>query len=57
MLRLAYEILKYSIPKKIAVFSRNGFNYNYHFIIKELAEKLGKQLTCLGENTVFLQFQ
>ena len=25
-------------------------NY-YHFIIKELAEKLKKQFTCLGENT------
>ena len=26
-------------------------NYDYHFIIKELAAKLEKQLTCLGENT------
>ena len=57
MLHLGYEILKYSIPKKIAVPFRNGFNYNYHFIIKELAEKFERQFTCLGENTVPLQFQ
>ena len=27
-------------------------NYEYHFIIKELAEEFKKQFTCLGENTV-----
>ena len=26
-------------------------NYDYHFIIKELAEEFKKQFTCLGENT------
>ena len=29
----------------------NWSNYDYHFIIKELAEGFEKQLTCLGENT------
>ena len=29
----------------------NESNYNYHFIIKELAKKFKKQFTCLGENT------
>ena len=29
----------------------NEFNYDYHFIIKELAEEFKKQFTCLGENT------
>ena len=29
----------------------NGSNYDYHFIIKELAEEFKKQFTCLGENT------
>ena len=29
----------------------NGFNYDYHFITKELAEELKKQFTCLGETT------
>ena len=26
-------------------------NYDYHFIMKELAEEFRKQFTCLGENT------
>ena len=29
----------------------NGSNYNYHFIIKELAEEFKKQFPCLEENT------
>ena len=29
----------------------NGYNYDYHFIIKELAEEFKKKFTCLGENT------
>ena len=28
-----------------------GFNYDYHFIIKELTEELKKKFPCLGENT------
>ena len=28
---------KYSIPKEITVIIHNGSNYDYHFIIKELA--------------------
>ena len=39
--------LKYSVPKKIPIVFHNGSNYDYHFIIKELAEKF----TSLGENT------
>ena len=41
----------YSVPKKIPMAFHNGSNYDYHFIIKELAEKFKKQFTCLGENT------
>ena len=29
----------------------SGSSYDYHFIIKELAEKFKVQYTCLGENT------
>ena len=29
----------------------NGWNYNYHFIIKELANEFVGKLECLGENT------
>ena len=43
--------LKYSIPKKIPTVFHNGSNYDYHFIIKGLAEEFKKQFTCLGENT------
>ena len=39
------------MPKKIPIVFHNGSNYDYPFIIKELAEEFKKQLTCLGENT------
>ena len=29
----------------------NGSNYDYHFIIRELADEFRKQFTCSGENT------
>ena len=32
--------LKYSVPKYIPIIFHNGSNYDYHFIIKELAEKI-----------------
>ena len=43
--------LKYNVPKKIARAFHNGSKYDYHFIIKELAEEFKKQFTSLGENT------
>ena len=52
--------LKYSLPKKILKVFHSGSNYDYHFIIKELAKELKKQFTCLRENTekyFTLQFQ
>ena len=49
----AYRIfnIKYSVPKEIFTVFRNGFNYDYHFIIKELPKELEQQFTCLEENT------
>ena len=44
--------LKYSLPKNIPIAFRNGCNYFYHFIIKQLTEEFENQFTCLGENTV-----
>ena len=35
--------LKYSVPKKIPLVFHNEFNYDYHFIIKELAEEYEKK--------------
>ena len=43
--------LKFSITKEISIIFHNGSNYDYHFIIKELAEEFEGQFTCLGENT------
>ena len=43
--------LKYSLPKQISIDFHDWSNYDYHFIIKDLAEELKKQFSCLGENT------
>ena len=43
--------IKYSVPIKVPVVFHNGSKYDYHFIIKESAEKFKKQFTCLQENT------
>ena len=44
-------ILNYKTPQGIPVVFRNGSTYDYHFIIKELAEEFKGQFQCLGENT------
>ena len=41
--------LKYSVPKKFPIYFHNGSNYDYNFIIKELAEEFEKQFICLGK--------
>ena len=43
--------LRYKIPKEIPVVFHNGSTYDYHFIIKELAEEFEAKFECLGENT------
>ena len=43
--------LKYNVPKEIPIVIYNGSNYDYHLIIKKLAQGLEKQFSCLGENT------
>ena len=42
---------KFSVSKKNYMVFHNGWNYDYHFIIKELSEEFEKQFPCLGENT------
>ena len=44
-------ILRYKTPKEIPVTFHNGSTYDYHFIIKGLAEEFGEPFECLGENT------
>ena len=40
------------MPHEIPVKIHNGSKYDYHLIIKELAEEFrGKDFECLGENT------
>ena len=43
--------LRYKISKEIPVVFHNGSTYDYHFIIKNLAEEFEGEFECLGENT------
>ena len=43
--------LSYKTAKEIPVVFHNGSTYDYHFIIKELAEEFEGQFKYLGENT------
>ena len=43
--------LRYKIPKEIPLVFHNGSTYDYHFIIKNLAEEFEGEFECLGENT------
>ena len=43
--------LRYKIPKEIPVVFHNGSSYDYHFIIKELANEFNGNFECLVENT------
>ena len=43
--------LRCKVPKEIPVVIHNGLTYDYHFIIKQLAEEFKGQFECLGENT------
>ena len=37
-------------PNEIPIVFHNGSNYDYHLIIKELANKLEEKFECIGEN-------
>ena len=43
--------LNYKVPQEIPVKIRNGSTYDYHFLIKELAEEFKGEFECLRENT------
>ena len=40
----------YNTPREIPVIFHNGSSYDYHFIIKGLAEEFDGDFECLGEN-------
>ena len=42
--------LKHSVPEEIPIVFHNESNYDYHFIIKELAEEFNEKFNCLGED-------
>ena len=42
--------LKCNVPNESPVVFHNGLNYDYHFIIKELANKFEGEFECLGED-------
>ena len=44
-------MILYKTPKEIPAVFHNGSTYDYHLIIKEIAEEFKSQLECLGENT------
>ena len=39
------------MPNEIPVIFDNGSNYDYHFMIKELANEFDGKFECLRENT------
>ena len=43
--------LRYKVQRGIPVVLHNGSTYDYHLIIKELAEEFKGKIDCLGENT------
>ena len=43
--------LQYKVTKKIPIVFHNGSTYDYHFIIKKLADTFKGEFECLGENT------
>ena len=43
--------LRYNKPKKIPIVFHNGSTYDYHFIIKKLAEESKGKFEFLGEST------
>ena len=43
--------MQFNVPKKIPIVFHNGSTYDYHFVIKKLAEEFKSDFECLGENT------
>ena len=42
--------LRHNVPKEIPIVFHNGSTYDYHFVIKKLAEEFKNDFECLGEN-------
>ena len=42
--------LKFNLPSEIPILFHSSSNYDFHFIIKELANEFDGQFECIGEN-------
>ena len=51
MQHIVYVTLDLMFIMKLLQFFQNESNYDYHFIMKELANEFGGQFECLWENT------
>ena len=53
--------MQFQVPKEIPLVFHNDSTYDYHFLIKQLAEEFEGQMDCIGENTekyiLFFQYQ
>ena len=47
--------LKYSVPKKISILFHNGSNYDYHFMIIELAEEFNVNSDTIIKNVKYVE--
>ena len=43
--------LQYKVTQKIPIVLHNGSTYDYHFVIKKIAEEFKGEFECLEENT------
>ena len=48
--------LRYKIPREIPVLFRNGSTYDYHFIVKQLAEDFQGEFKCLENTEKYITF-
>ena len=46
-----YNVPQHNVPKNIPIVFHNESNYDYHFVVKELAEEFQGQFIYFGENT------
>ena len=43
--------LRFNVPSETPEVFHNNWNYDYHFLIKELDKEFQRKVKCLGENT------
>ena len=49
--------LKFKVPNEISIVFHNGSKYDYHFIMKELANEFEGPFECIGEsNAIYKSF-